>query len=511
MQSEFNLTDEQLREIQANIHKLPVGKRGRALELLKELLARRQNAVAHMNFLDFVKKVWPTCILGRHHIIMAEKFEAVARGDIKRLAISLPPRHTKSEFASYLLPAWFLGNYPQKKIMQASHTAELAVNFGRKVRNLIDSDVYKGIFRDITLQTDSKAAGRWGTNKGGVYNALGVGAGAAGMGADIFIIDDPHNEQDIINGNLDVFDKAWEWYQSGPRQRLQPGGGIIVVHTRWSKKDLIGKLLDYAEKNPDADQWEYIEFPAIIGEGSDDEESLWPEFWSLPELKKIQNTISPHLWNAQYMQAPTSEGGALIKKAWWQIWDRESPPHCEFVIMSLDAAQEATNRSDFNALTTWGVFFNEETNNYNIILLNSIKKRMEFPELKALVLEEYKEWQPDAFMVEKKSNGAALYQELRRMGVPAGEFTPGKGQDKISRVNAVTDLFSSGIVWAPDRRWAREVIDECNDFPNGEHDDLVDSTTLALLRFRQGGFIRLPNDEPEDDVLYRYKKKAAYY
>ena len=211
------------------------------------------------------------------------------------------------------------------------------------------------------------------------------------------------------------------------------------------------------------------------------------------------------------MQAPTSEGGALIKKAWWQIWDRESPPHCEFVIMSLDAAQEATNRSDFNALTTWGVFFNEETNNYNIILLNSIKKRMEFPELKTMVLEEYKEWQPDAFMVEKKSNGAALYQELRRMGVPAGEFTPGKGQDKISRVNAVTDLFSSGIVWAPDRRWAREVIDECNDFPNGEHDDLVDSTTLALLRFRQGGFIRLPNDEPEDDVLYRYKKKAAYY
>ena len=167
----MNLSHEQLLDIKANLHKIPEAKRPKVLELLTELLARQQNDTAHMNFLDFVKKVWPGCILGRHHIIMAEKFEAVARGEIKRLAISLPPRHTKSEFASYLLPAWFLGNYPEKKIMQASHTAELAVNFGRKVRNLIDSDVYKGIFRDVTLQTDSKAAGRWGTNKGGVYNA----------------------------------------------------------------------------------------------------------------------------------------------------------------------------------------------------------------------------------------------------------------------------------------------------------------------------------------------------
>jgi predicted phage terminase large subunit-like protein len=179
--------------------------------------------------------------------------------------------------------------------------------------------------------------------------------------------------------------------------------------------------------------------------------------------------------------------------------------------MALDAAQETNNRADFNALTTWGVFFNEETNNYNIILLNAIKKRMEFPDLKKMVMDEYREWEPDAFLVEKKSNGAALYQEMRRMGVPASEFTPGKGQDKISRVNAVSDLFSSGIVWAPDRRWAREVIEECNDFPSGANDDLVDSTTLALMRFRQGGFIRLPSDEPDDDRLYQYRKKVSYY
>ena len=212
------------------------------------------------------------------------------------------------------------------------------------------------------------------------------------------------------------------------------------------------------------------------------------------------------------MQNPVSEEGALIKKEWWRIWDKESAPPCEFIIMSLDAAQESNNRADYNALTTWGVFFNEETNNHSIILLNAIKKRMEYPDLKKLVMEEYREWEPDAFMVEKKSNGSVLYQEFRRMGIPVGEFTPGKGQDKIARVNAVSSLFQGGIVYAPDRRWAKEVIEECNDFPSGANDDLVDSTTLALLRFRNGGFIRLDTDEPEDTVWFKGRRaKERFY
>jgi predicted phage terminase large subunit-like protein len=280
-----------------------------------------------------------------------------------------------------------------------------------------------------------------------------------------------------------------------------PGGAIIVVMTRWSKLDLTGEIVNQMVKNDEVDDWEVVEFPAILNEGTEKERSLWPEFWPLEELKAKKAALDIRYWNSQYLQNPVSEEGALIKRDWWKIWEKEDPPKCEFTIMSLDAAQEANNRADYNALTTWGVFFNEETNNYNIILLNSIKKRLEFPELKELCMQEYKEWEPDAFLVEKKSNGAALYQEFRRMGIPVGEFTPGKGQDKISRVNAVSDLFRSGIVWAPDRRWAKEVIEECNDFPSGANDDLVDSTTLALMRFRQGGFIQLPSDE-EDDKIY---------
>jgi predicted phage terminase large subunit-like protein len=486
---------------------MPDKQKRRTLELLKQYEAQMTQTLGKESFLDFINHVYPGYKVGPHHLKLIQIFEDIAAGKKKRVIVNIAPRHGKSELISYLAPAWFLGKYPQKKIIMGSHTADLAVNFGRRVRNLVGSEAYKGIFPQVELQSDSKSASRWGTNFNGEYFAIGVGGALAGRGADLFIIDDPHSEQEAKTGRPDVFLPAWEWFQSGPLQRLMPGGAIIIVMTRWSKLDLTGMIVQQTERNEDVDPWEVVEFPAI----KDDGEALWPEFWDVEELLAKKAALDIRYWNAQYMQKPTSEEGALIKREWWQIWDKESPPDCEFTIMSLDAAQEATNRADYNALTTWGVFFNEETQNFCIILLNAIKKRMEYPELKKMVLEEYKEWQPDAFMVEKKSNGSALYQEFRRMGVPVGEFTPGKGQDKIARVNAVSDLFASGIVFAPDRRWAKEVIEECNDFPAGTNDDLVDSTTLALLRFRQGGFLRLPSDEPEDNFLRQYRKKAAYY
>ena len=486
---------------------MPDKQKRRTLELLKQYEAQMTQTLGKESFLDFIQHVYPGYKVGPHHLKLIQIFEDIAAGKKKRVIVNIAPRHGKSELISYLAPAWFLGKYPQKKIIMGSHTADLAVNFGRRVRNLVGSEAYKGIFPQVELQSDSKSASRWGTNFNGEYFAIGVGGALAGRGADLFIIDDPHSEQEAKTGRPDVFLPAWEWFQSGPLQRLMPGGAIIIVMTRWSKLDLTGMIVQQTERNEDVDSWEVVEFPAI----KDDGEALWPEFWDVEELLAKKAALDIRYWNAQYMQKPTSEEGALIKREWWQIWDKETPPDCEFTIMSLDAAQEATTRADYNALTTWGVFFNEETQNFCIILLNAIKKRMEYPELKKMVLEEYKEWQPDAFMVEKKSNGSALYQEFRRMGVPVGEFTPGKGQDKIARVNAVSDLFASGIVFAPDRRWAKEVIEECNDFPAGTNDDLVDSTTLALLRFRQGGFLRLPSDEPEDNFLRQYRKKAAYY
>ena len=457
-------------------------------------------------FMEFVKVMWPGFIHGQHHALMAKKFEEIAEGKIKRLIINMPPRHTKSEFASYLLPAWYLGKFPSRKIIQCSNTSELAVGFGRKVRNLVDGDTYAKVFPNVSLRHDSKAAGRWATNANGDYFAIGVGGTVTGKGADLLIIDDPHSEQEaaLASGNPEVYDKVFEWYESGPRQRLQPGGAIVIVMTRWGKRDLTGRVLQSMVER-DGDEWEIISLPAI----KKNEKPLWPEFWSYEELVKLRNVLPISKWSAQYQQNPTSEEGAIVKREWWQIWEEKNPPMCDFIIQSWDTAFTKNERSDYSACTTWGVFkINEDPNNVNVILLDAHKERLEFPELKKRAMELYQEWQPDAFIVEAKASGAPLIYELRSMGIPVQEFTPVRGNDKISRINAVADLFASGKIWCPPTRWAEEVMEEMAAFPNSDHDDLVDSTTQALIRFRKGGFVKLDSDEPDEPT---YRRKAAYY
>lgn len=458
------------------------------------------------NFMPFVTEMWSSFIAGKHHKDMAEAFERVAEGKLKRLIINMPPRHTKSEFASYLLPAWFLGKFPNKKIIQTAHTAELAVGFGRKVRNLVNTPEYQFVF-PTKLSADSKAAGRWNTSAGGDYFAIGVGGAVTGKGADLLIIDDPHSEQEAMQGTAGVYDRVFEWYNAGPRQRLQPGGAIVIVMTRWSKKDLTGQILQN-EANRGGDPWELIEFPAIMPSGK----PTWPQFWKKEELENIKAELPVSKWEAQYQQNPTSEEGAIIKREMWKIWEKDSPPACEYIIQSWDTAFEKNNRADYSACTTWGIFRSETQNGEyinNIILLEAIKERMEFPELKARAFEQYKTWNPDTLIVEKKAAGAPLIYEMRQMGIPISEYTPSKGSDKIARVNAISDLFASGLVWCPETRWADEVIEQCASFPNGDHDDLVDSTSQALLRFRQGGFLRLQTDEP--DEIKPFKRKVEYY
>ena len=491
----------------AKIMELPVNEQ----EAFFGELAEYENSVkrekAQIDFASFVKEMWPGFIDGRHHKVMGKKFQEIAEGKVKRLIINMPPRHTKSEFASFLLPAWFLGKFPGKKIIQTSNTAELAVGFGRKVRNLVDSEQYAKIFPNVNLRSDSKAAGRWATNAGGEYFAIGVGGTVTGKGADLLIIDDPHSEQEaaLAATSPEIFDKVYEWYTSGPRQRLQPGGSIIVVMTRWSKKDLTGKILQ-SMVDKDGEHWEVINFPAILPSGN----PLWPEFWSLKELEALRLELPAGKWNAQYQQEPTSEEGAIIKRDWWKLWEPETPPRCEFIIQSWDTAFTKSERADYSACTTWGVFYKDENqNDPNVILLDAFKKRMEFPELKEKAFNHYKEWEPDAFIVEAKASGAPLIYELRAMGIPVQEFTPSRGNDKMVRINSVSDLFASGKVWAPGTRWADELIEEMAAFPNSDHDDLVDSSTQALIRFRKGGFLRLQTDE-EDEPM-RFKRKMAYY
>ena len=454
------------------------------------------------DFMSFVKEMWPEFIEGRHHKEIADKFNDIANKKIKRLIINMPPRHTKSEFASFLLPAWMVGRKPDLKIIQSTHTTELAIRFGRKAKTLMDSPEYKKVF-DTRLREDSQAAGKWETEQGGEYYAAGVGSAITGRGADLLIIDDPHSEQDAMNP--EALERAYEWYTSGPRQRLQPGGAIVLVMTRWSTKDLTSKLIK-SQKTLKADKWELIEFPAILPSGN----PVWPQYWKKDELEGVRASISIGKWNAQWMQNPTAEEGSILKREWWNVWDKPNIPPLEHIIQSYDTAFSKKETADYSAITTWGVFYpNEDPDTApNLILLDAFKERLEFPELRKEALEQYKYWKPDTVIIEGKASGMPLTYELRKIGIPVINFTPSKGQDKHSRVNAVSPMFESGMIWAPDEDFAEEVIEECASFPYGDNDDLVDSTTQAIMRFRQGGFIRLPDDYEEDTLP---QKDREYY
>ena len=480
-------------------------------EALKEILALTEakknldlREKAHENFMPFVHHVYENFIEGKHHRVIAKKLEAVARGELKRLIINMPPRHSKSEFASYLMPAWFLGRNPKLKIIQATHNTELAVRFGRKVRDLIDDPEYKTIFPNTNLKEDNKGAGKWGTDKGAEYFAAGVGAAITGRGADLLVIDDPHSEQDALSEN--AFDNAYEWYTSGPRQRLQPGGAIIIVMTRWGKKDLTGRLLAQQGGDVMSDKWDVVEFPAILPS----DKPLWPEFWEKDALLSIKASLPASKWNAQWQQQPTSSESAIIKREWWKMWDKPKIPPLKYILQSYDTAFSKKQTADYSAITTWGVFQPEEGGPDHVVLLDAQRGRWNFPELKEVAFEEYEYWEPDMVLVEAKATGTPLIDELRLRGIPALGFSPGKGSDKVTRMHMVAPLFEAGMVWAPeDKSFADDVIEEVVSFPNGDNDDFCDSMTLALMRFRRGGFISLVGeDDLEDD--WRPKKREYY-
>jgi len=480
-------------------------------EVIREVLALEQaknnlviRAKAQNDFMAFVKHVYEGFIEGDHHKKVAQKFEKLAANPGSRIIVNMPPRHTKSEFASYLLPAWLIGKNPTLKIIQTTHTAELAVRFGRKVRNLMELDLYKAIFPDVELRVDSKAAGRWETEQGGEYYAAGVGGAITGRGADLLIIDDPHSEQDALSET--AMESAYEWYTSGPRQRLQPGGSIVVVMTRWSLKDLTGKLIKAQGSDVMSDQWDMIEFPAILPSDN----ILWPEFWKKEELLKVKASLSLAKWNAQWQQNPTAEEGAIIKKEWWNVWESKTVPPVSYIMQSYDTAFSKKETADYSAITTWGIFQPEEGGPDHIILLDARKGRWDFPELKSTAKEEYKYWEPDMVIIEAKASGTPLTDELRTMGIPVINYTPSKGRDKHTRMHMVAPIFESGMVWAPDKKFSEDVIEECVAFPNGDNDDYCDSMSMALIRYRKGGFIKLDSDPEDEEPMYRIQARQFY-
>lgn len=495
------------------------------MTLLDELDNRKRTALARSEFLAFIAAVDPAYKFGVHLKRLGALLMQVEEGVKDRIAVSMAPRFGKSQMISIYYPAWYLGKHPDHKLIVASHTVDLAVDMARKVRNLMQTPEYKSIFPGVQIAADAKAAGKWNTTKGGEVYATGVGGAIAGRGAHLIVVDDPISEQDIKAGNTTGLDGVYEWFRAGLRTRLMPAGRICILHTRWHQRDLIGRLLKDGALNEDGDQYEMFEFPAILegvnpksdpahAEFSPEEpatilKSLWPAQWSIESLLRTKASMPAWQWNAQYQQNPTAQESAIIKKDDIQWWPHEDPPSVDFIVQAYDTALTTKTRSDYSVCVTFGVWTNEEGMD-NIICLNCVRGKWEFPELKQMALQQAQEWEPDAIIVEAKASGQPLIDEMRRSGLFVQDYSPGKGQDKIARMNSVSDMFTNKQVWFPEIRWATEVVNEILAFPAGEHDDQVDAVTLALIRIRKGGLIRLNSDVPDTEQITG-SRRAAYY
>jgi predicted phage terminase large subunit-like protein len=492
--------------------KLPPDEAVELLAMFAELDGRKRQQLAQNDFLSFIAAIDPNYKFGVHLKRLGGLLMEVETNLKNRIAVSMAPRMGKSQMISIYYPAWYLGKHPDHKVIVASHTADLAVVMARKVRNLINTPEYKAIFPDTNIASDAKAAAQWNTTKGGEYFAIGVGGALAGRGAHLIIADDPLSEQDIKAGNTTSLDNAYEWFSAGLRTRLMPDGKICVLHTRWHQRDLIGRLIKDSAMNEGGDSYETFEFPAILNEGTDNEKSIWPEQWSIESLQQTRASMHHIMWQwyAQYQQNPTAAEAAIIKRDWIRWWEKDDPPKIDFMVQAFDTALTTKERSDFSVCHTWGVFESEEDGTQNVILLNKVKGKDECPELKAMAHEQYKIWEPDSVIVEAKASGQPLIDEMRRSGIFVQDFSPGKGQDKIARLNAVADMFASGHVWFPENAWAAATVEEILAFPAGEHDDEVDTMTLALMRIRKGGLLRLSSDHEDNEPYYAGRRQAYY-
>ena len=447
------------------------------------------------SLLEYAKFQMPEYQTPAHIKLLAHKLEEVERGNIKRLAIFMPPRHGKSQLTSQFFPAWYLGRNPSKFVIATTYAQDLADDFGRSVRNQIQDEDYNRIFTDCTLSKDSSSVRRFHTTGSGVYYAVGAGGAITGRGAHLLLIDDP------IKGREDADSDAMrsnliDWYRSTAYSRLMPGGSIILIQTRWHEDDLAGWILRETSHEP----WEIIELPAVLDEKASKilkrpkGQALWPEAYDQQRLEEIKKTAGSREWNSLYMQRPSAEEGNILKRYWWKEWTEDNPPECNYILQSWDTAYTVKSTSDYSAVTTWGIF--EHNGIQNAILLSARRERWEFPELKSEAINLYNEFRPDVVLIEAKASGWSLIQELQRAGIPITPFNPKKA-DKKTRAHSVTPLFESGRVWYPSSKyWAEDVINQCAQFPSSNYDDLVDSTTQALMRLRQGLFVEHPQDIP---------------
>jgi len=496
---------------------------------LRVIASRRANR----DFLTYIRMMAPKVVdgfkMGRHIEVIAQKLQMVVDGKIKRLMVFLPPRSSKSVICSKLFPSWYIGRNPKHEIMTISHSDQLASDFGRSVRDIVDMPEFTTVFNGVQLRQDVRASGKWMTNKNGSYYAAGVRSQIAGRGAHIAILDDAMSEEDAISSAGRKYIK--EWWPSGLRTRLMPNGSIIIINTRYHHDDLCGWLLRQEEKMdiPFSKRWDVIRIPAWLDRHSaklldlPEGSSYFPE-WKPDEVlaldeQEIRATNGSRYWESLYMQNPMPDEGGIIKKNWITWWEGHEPPRCDFIIQTYDTAFSTRTTADYSVIQTWGIFNNIDTNELNgvetvtsnLILLGNMKGRYEYPELRRIAAQEYRKHRPDICIVEKKASGQSLIQDMRKSGLPVLEYTPDK--DKVSRVYSASPMFESRRVWLPkDRSWSNDLFDELIGFPYAQHDDQVDACIMAVHYVKESWRLLHPEDKKWlDDEDRRKTKRVAYW
>ena len=495
---------------------------------LRELYFQKAVIQSKDSFLHFIAMFAPTLvpdwIMGRHIHLIADRLQKVESGEIKRLMVFLPPRSSKSVICSKLFPAWYVGRHPQHEILTVSHSDQLASDFGRSVRDLVNFDLFNTVFPDVALRSDVRAAGKWKTNQGGTYYAAGVRSQIAGRGAHVAILDDVMSEEDSFSETGRRYVK--EWYPSGLRTRIMPNGSIVIINTRYHEDDLCGWLLRQESQIELENKWEVIKIPAWVDEPSSKMlnlpvgSSYFPE-WKPSEILKndeeeIKASNGSRYWESLYMQNPVPDTGGIIKKKWLKWWDYDEPPPCDYIIQTYDTAFSTKTTADFSVIQTWGIFEHMETDSTgrenwvsNLILLGNEKGRFDYPALRTKAQELYDYHKPDVCIIEKKASGQSLIQDLRRAGLPVLDYIPDR--DKTARVYAATPLMEAGRVWLPKGyEWSDDLYGEAITFPNARHDDQVDAMTMAIHYMKESWNLLHP-DDPDYEEGYERKKRVAYW
>ena len=464
--------------------------------------ALHQKAVleASTNFYVFVKMLANLMLDGndyrdgKHIESIAATLEDVEEGSLDRLMMMLPPGSMKS-ILLMLFTAWCLGRNPSWRVMWISHTGDKAQDCSRRIRDLIETSEYLEIFPFVRLRDDLRGVTEWKLVSGGSFLPKGAGQSLAGYRFNLGILDDPLSEQTAKSDN--DRSKINAWYYPGFRSRKLPDSRIILVNTRWHVNDLSGFLLDKAARNSRVDQWEVISIPAILDKTASEYlmlpegQSYWPQYITMDDLIKTREGSTRSDWAALYLQSPVGDEGNIFNKDDFQDWEEDDPPECDEIIQTLDTAFSTKVTADYSVIQTWGIFHitlvDEQGYEYeepNAILLNQVRGRWSYPELRRQAREQYEAFRPDRIIVEQKASGQSLIQDLRLNNLPVLPFQPDR--DKVSRAHAVTGMIERGRVWLPlTKKYAAELLQEALEFPKGAHDDSVDTMVMALLYLRR--------------------------